>query len=66
MAEETVKKLEGQIEQYKMKILELESTLNDITDEVKNKEEQLFEYSGKNFSLEQKIEAAKRESYQEL
>jgi predicted nucleic acid-binding Zn-ribbon protein len=66
MAEETAKKLEGQIEQYKMKILELESTLNDITDEAKNKEEQLFEYSGKNFSLEQKIEAVKRESYQEL
>jgi len=47
-----------------MKILELESSLAEIADEVKDKEEQLFEYSGKNFSLEQKIEAVKRESFQ--
>ena len=31
MGEETIKKLEAQLEQQKMKNLELESTLNDIS-----------------------------------
>ena len=64
MGEETIKKLEAQLEQQKMKNLELESTLNDISQESKTKEEQLFEYSGKNFTLEQKIQTVKRDAFQ--
>jgi hypothetical protein len=49
-----------------MKIHEMDTVLNEMSDETKVKEEQLFEYSGKNYSLEHKMEAKYKEYLQEM
>lgn len=40
-----------------MKIHGMDATITEVNDENRIKDEQLFEYSGRNYNLEQKIEA---------
>ena len=44
----------------------MDATLTEISDENRVKDEQLFEYSGRNYNLEQKIEAKYREHAKEM
>jgi hypothetical protein len=49
-----------------MKVNEMDSNLNEANDETKLKEEQLFDFSGKNYNLEMKLEARQQEHLQEM
>ncbi len=44
----------------------MDSNLNEANDETKLKEEQLFDFSGKNYNLEMKLEAKHQEHLQEM
>lgn len=47
--------MKSQNDELKLKINHMDSNLNEITDETKLKEEQLFDFSGKNYNLEMKL-----------
>ena len=58
--DEGLSRLKAVSEEYRMKIHEMDASLNELQDEMKVKQEQLFELSGKNYSLQQKLEAKQR------
>ena len=49
-----------------MRIHEMDSNLNEINDQTKLKEQQLFDFSGKNYNLERKLEYKQQEHLQEM
>lgn len=65
-SDEMISRVRAENEELRLKINQMDISLNEIADDSKDKEEKLFEFSGKIYTLQLKLEAKEHEINEKL